>query len=78
VSNNTYIKSTYIVETNFSGNKVIMFSFPADYGIKSIVVKISELSTGKIVVIINKTSKKVQRPSDIAKKLVEELMKELK
>jgi len=55
-----------------------MFSFPADYGIKSIVVKISELSTGKIVVIINKTSKKVQRPSDIAKKLVEELMKELK
>jgi hypothetical protein len=78
VSNTNYIKSAYIVETDFSEG-IIPFSFPgAPYGVKSIMVKISELSTGKIVAIINKKSNSAQRADVVAKKLVEALLKELK
>lgn len=71
VSKTTYISSSYVVEINFSETWDLIWK------IQSITVKISDLSTGKIVAIINKTSKPARNPDSIAKGVVEALMKEI-
>lgn len=72
VSNTTYIASTYIVESNFSEEWDFIWK------IKTITVKISDLSNGKVVAIINKKSSGMRNPDSIAKSLVEALMAEIK
>ena len=71
VSNTTYIASTYIVETNFSEEWDLIWK------IKTITVKISDLSTGKIAAIINKKSTAMRNPDSIAKGIIEALMAEI-
>jgi hypothetical protein len=71
VSNTTYIASNYIVETNFSEDWDLIWK------IKTITVKISDLSTGKIAAIINKKSTSMRNPDSVAKGIVEALMTEI-
>ena len=72
ISNKTYIDSDYVIEINFSEQWDLIWK------IKSCLIKISDLSSGKVVAIINKKSKGLRNPDSIAEGSVEALMKNLK
>ena len=72
ISKTTYIESEYVVEINFSEQWDFIWK------IRTCIIKISDLSTGKIVALINKKSKGIRNPDSIAQAAVEELMKNIK
>ena len=73
ISKTTYIQSEYVVEVNFS-EKYVDFIWK----IRSCNIKISNLSTGKIVALITKKSSNARSPNSVAEKAIESFMKAIK
>ena len=72
ISKTTYIQSEYVVEVNFS-EKYVDFIWK----IRSCNIKISDLSTGKIVALITKKSSNARSPDSVAEKAIQSLMSKI-